>query len=273
MAKIYVSYNNRDKTIATKVVEGLKKRGHTILWDVDLLRPGIDWRAALAQALREAAVVVSILTKNSVAAAYPMSELGAARILGKILIPLIFDDDIDYPNVVKDLYCVRVSESDLDEELERIHLGMEQFAGENKKIFIVHGQNEAKKLELKGFLAKLTLDPVILHEQNDLGKTIIEKFEYYASQCAFAVVLLTPDDQTASKDLSIEGKWRARQNVILELGWFMAKLGRERVLILHQGQLEIPSDILGVVYASFRDSVAEAGETIRDRLKGVGLLS
>jgi predicted nucleotide-binding protein len=273
MAKIYISYNGRDKAIATKVVKGLKARGHTILWDADLLRGGIEWRAALAQALREADVVVSILTKNSVAAAYPMSELGAARILGKVLIPLIFDEDIDYPNVVQDLYCVRVSESDLDEELERIHLGMAQFVGKNNKIFIVHGQNEAKKLELKGFLAKLALDPVILHEQNDLGKTIIEKFEYYASQCAFAVVLLTPDDQAAPSDSSTEGKWRARQNVILELGWFMAKLGRERVLILHQGQLEIPSDILGVVYAPFTKSVAEAGETIRDRLKGVGLLS
>jgi predicted nucleotide-binding protein len=59
----------------------------------------------------------------------------------------------------------------------------------------------------------------------------------------------------------------------MELGWFMAKLGRERMLILHQGQLEIPSDILGVVYAPFSNSVTEPGETIRERLKGVGLLS
>ena len=150
---------------------------------------------------------------------------------------------------------------------------MVKFAADNKKVFIVHGQNEAKKLELKDFLAKLALDPIILHQQNDLVKTIIEKFEYYASQCAFAVILLTPDDQAAPRDASTEGKWRARQNVIMELGWFMAKLGRERVLILHQGQLEIPSDILGVVYAPFANSVTEAGETIRQRLIGVGLLS
>lgn len=272
MAKMYVSYSQRDKDIAARVVDGLRKKGHTVLWDIDLLRAGMDFRVVLAQALRDCPVVVSILTKNSVSASYPMSELGAARVLGKVLIPLIFDD-IDYPNVIQDLYCVRASESDLDQILDRVHVDISQFAAENKKVFIVHGQNEAKKLELKDFLAKLALDPVILHQQNDLGKTIIEKFEYYASQCTFAVVLLTPDDQAAPANSSIEGKWRARQNVIMELGWFMAKLGRERVLILHQGQLEIPSDILGVVYAPFSGSVTEAGETIRERLKGVGLLS
>ena len=265
MAKIFVSFSQRDKAIAARVVEGLRNRGHTILWDADLLHPGLDWRVVLAQALREAPVVVSILTRNSVSASYPMSELGAARVLGKLVIPLMFDD-IDYPNVVQDLYCVRASENDLDQVLDQVHQGMSKFAADNKKVFIVDGY-DLEKLELKDFLAKLTLDPVILHQQNDLGKTIIEKFEYYAPQCAFAVVLLTPDDQTAPTDSSAEGKWRARQNVIMELGWFMAKLGRERVLILHQGQLEIPSDILGVVYASFNDSVTEAGETIRQRLR------
>lgn len=272
MAKMFVSYTWSDKKIAASVVDGLRKRGHTVLWDADLLRTGAEWRGALAQALRDCPVVVSILTRNSVSASYPMTELGAARVLGKVLVPLIFDD-IEYPTVLKDLFCLRVSESDLDEVLDRVHSDISQFAAENKKVFIVHGQNEAKKLELKDFLAKLGLDPVILHQQNDLGKTIIEKFEHYACQCAFAVVLLTPDDQAAPTDSSMEGKWRARQNVIMELGWFMAKLGRERVLILHQGQLEIPSDILGVVYAPFSNSVTEAGETIRQRLRGVALLS
>jgi predicted nucleotide-binding protein len=132
-----------------------------------------------------------------------MSELGAARVLGKVLIPLVFDD-IDYPNVVQDLYCVRVSENDLDQVLDGVQADISKFAAENKKVFIVHGQNEAKKLELKDFLAKLALDPVILDQQNDLGMTIIEKFEYYASQCVFAVVLLTPDDRTAPATSSAE---------------------------------------------------------------------
>jgi hypothetical protein len=249
------------------------ERGHAVLWDNDLLGAGVDWRAVLAQGLKDCPVVVSILTKNSVSASYPMSELGAARILGKVLVPLIFDDDIDYPNVVQDLYCIRAFEADLDEVVDRVHRDISRFAGENKKVFIVHGQNEAKKLELKDFLGKLALDPVILHQQNDLGKTIIEKFEHYASQCAFAIILLTPDDQSVPPGSPDVRSWRARQNVIMELGWFMARLGRERVLLLHQGELEIPSDILGVIYAPFKGSVTEASEIIRDRLKGVGLLS
>ena len=112
-------------------------------------------------------------------------------------------DDINYPNVVQDLYCVQVSGSGWISTGSRSsrHLAIRV----EQKVFIVHGQNEAKKLELKDFLAKLALDPVILHQQNDLGKTIIEKFEHYASQCAFAVVLLTPDDQAAPANSSVEG--------------------------------------------------------------------
>ncbi len=64
------------------------------------------------------------------------------------------------------------------------------------------------------------------------------------------MVLLTPDDKASPAGSSTEEKWRARQNVIMELGWFMARLGRERVLLLHQGSVEIPSDILGVIYSA-----------------------
>lgn len=89
MVKIYVSYNQRDRVIAERVVDGFRSRGHTVLWDIDLLDAGLDYRVVLAQALKDCPVFVSILTNNSVSASYPMSELGAARILGKVLIPLI----------------------------------------------------------------------------------------------------------------------------------------------------------------------------------------
>jgi predicted nucleotide-binding protein len=73
-------------------------------------------------------------------------------------------------------------------------------------------------------------------------------------------------------DLEGDEKWRARQNVILELGWFMAKLGRHRVVILYKGSTEIPSDLLGVVYLRFQTSIFEVSEKIRQRLSGAGLL-
>ena len=141
----------------------------------------------------------------------------------------------------------------------------------SKKVFIAHGHDEAKMWELKNFLLKLGLIPIILHEQDDLGKTIVEKFEYYASQCVFAFVLLTPDDHVSEPN-TLQSQWRARQNVIMELGWFMAKLGRERVVLLHKGYVEVPSDISGVIYLSFKESILETSEKIRQRLKGVSLI-
>src|SRR5262249_42016008 len=111
----------------------------------------------------------------------------------------------------------------------------------NKQVFIAHGHNKTNRQELKEFLAGLDLKPIILDEQDDRGLTIIEKFEYYAATCSFAFVLMTPDDETVGR-YQTESR-RARQNVIMELGYFMAYLGRERVVILHKGELEIPSDI------------------------------
>ena len=140
----------------------------------------------------------------------------------------------------------------------------------NRNIFVVHGHDKTKRFELKDFLTQLGLQPLILDEQDDLGMTIIEKFDHYATTCSFAFVLMTPDDLTAKETGS---RQRARQNVIMELGWFMAYLGRDRVIILGHGELEIPSDIHGVVYLEFKDSIYEISEKIRQRLKGVGLIS
>jgi len=97
------------------------------------------------------------------------------------------------------------------------------------------------------FLAKLELEPVILHEQPNRGRTVIEKFEEH-SDVAFAVVLFTPDDVCFPAGKVEESKPRARQNVVLELGFFMAALGRERVCVLYKGGVEVPSDYLGVLY-------------------------
>lgn len=141
----------------------------------------------------------------------------------------------------------------------------------NRNVFIVHGHNETKRFELRNFLTQLDLQPLVLDEQDDLGMTIIEKFEHYATTCSFAFVLMTPDDRSIGADRT-ESQWRARQNVIMELGWFMAYLGRDRVLILYNGELEIPSDILGVVYLEFKENIVEVSEKIRNRLRGLRLV-
>lgn len=92
---------------------------------------------------------------------------------------------------------------------------------------------------------------MILHEQPNQGRTIIEKFEVSSSDVAFAVVLLTPDDVGGIKEDPPNLQLRARQNVILELGYFLGRLGRTRVCALHRGGVELPSDYQGVLYIEF----------------------
>jgi predicted nucleotide-binding protein len=116
----------------------------------------------------------------------------------------------------------------------------------NKEVFIVHGHDEAAKLALARFIEKLDLIPVILHERPNEGRTIIEKFEDHAD-VGFAVVLMTPDDVGASADDKENLEPRARQNVILELGFFLGKLGRKQVCALFK-DVKIPSDYDGVLY-------------------------
>ncbi|WP_246711368.1 TIR domain-containing protein [Rhizobium leguminosarum] len=115
------------------------------------------------------------------------------------------------------------------------------------KVFIVHGHDEAALDKLARFLEKLKLDVIVLKEQPNQGRTIIEKYEACAHEVGFAVVLLTPDD-VGSPAAAIDHVQRARQNVIFELGYFSGKLGRGKVCLLRKGNVEIPSDLFGVVY-------------------------
>jgi len=118
----------------------------------------------------------------------------------------------------------------------------------SNKIFIVHGHNDTMKLTVARVVTQLGLEPVILHEQSNKGQTIIEKFERLSQDVGFAIVLLSADDEMA------DGKYRSRQNVILELGYFIAKLGRQYVVALHDTSsngVEFPSDISGVLWEAY----------------------
>src|SRR5439155_364495 len=106
---------------------------------------------------------------------------------------------------------------------------------------------EAERHELVRVLERATSrNVVVLHEQPNAGRTLIEKFEAHARAAAYAVVLLTGDDEAGS--ISGERRPRGRQNVIFELGFFFGKLGRERVTVLVQPGVERPSDVEGLVY-------------------------
>ena len=127
--------------------------------------------------------------------------------------------------------------------------------GLNSKVFVVHGHDgEAKEIACR-FIEKLGLEPVVLHEQANEGQTIVEKFEKH-SDVAFALILLTPDDKGESVNALENLRFRARQNVVLELGYFMGALGRKNVCALHKGGIEMPSDYTGVLYVSMDEAGA-----------------
>ena len=128
----------------------------------------------------------------------------------------------------------------------------------NRQIFVVYGHDEIARTQLESLLRRWDLEPIILDQQASAGQTIIEKLEEYTADVGYAIVLATPDDEGKAKTETTT-KSRVRQNVVLELGMFLAKLGRERVAILlkEASDFERPSDIQGLIYIPFQNRVDE----------------
>jgi hypothetical protein len=120
-----------------------------------------------------------------------------------------------------------------------------------RKVFVVHGHDDGAREAVARYLEKLDFEAIILHEQPSRGRTIIEKIEDHG-EVGFAVVLLTPDDVGGVNETEL--KARARQNVILELGYFIGRLTRSRVCAFKRGNVEVPSDFGGVVYTEFDEN-------------------
>ena len=141
----------------------------------------------------------------------------------------------------------------------------------HKPVFIVHGHDHETRDDVSKFVSNWGLTATILDKQANKGRTIIEKFEDCADEVSFAIVLLTPDDVGASVNDKAHLKYRARQNVIYEWGYFSGSIGRERVCILYKGNLELPSDTQGVVYVRMDDNGAWKQSIVRE-MESVGLL-
>lgn len=144
----------------------------------------------------------------------------------------------------------------------------------SRKVFIVHGHDHQAKSELALLLTHLGLEPIILHEQPNEGKTIIEKLESH-SNVGFCFVLLTPDDLGTKRGSTETFRLRARQNVVFEFGLFVGLLSRKRVCCLYSelldlGGLDLPSDLSGLVYISYKSSINEVTNNIVKELKAAG---
>lgn len=142
----------------------------------------------------------------------------------------------------------------------------------NIKVFVVYGHDATARDQLEAMLRRWGLEPLILDQLPSEGQTIIEKLENYADQVGFAVVLATPDDEGHRANHQDEKSYRARQNVVLELGMLLSQLGRRKVAILlkQQERMERPSDIQGLIDIPFRDDVKDASVILAKEMAAQG---
>ena len=134
----------------------------------------------------------------------------------------------------------------------------------SRKVFVVYGHDEDARNDLELLLRRWSLEPIILDKMPSGGQTIIEKLETYSRDVRYGVILATPDDEGYRRGVPDEKMYRCRQNVVLEMGMLLSKLGRDRVAILQKNpsETERPSDIQGLVYIPFEEKVEEASQQL-----------
>lgn len=140
------------------------------------------------------------------------------------------------------------------------------------KVFVVYGHDIVARTQLEAMLRRWNIEPLILDQLPSDGQTIIEKLENYTQQAHYAVILATPDDEGNPIGKEDERQYRARQNVVLEMGMLLSRLGRKKVAILikNQGNMEKPSDINGLMYIPFKDNVEDAKALLYKELCAAG---
>ncbi|MBI4307045.1 MAG: nucleotide-binding protein [Chloroflexi bacterium] len=143
-------------------------------------------------------------------------------------------------------------------------------ANRPSKVLLIHGHAK-DRIELEKWLQHQELaDPVVMGQQFTAGQTLPEKFEALANEADAAIALATPDDLASTASRADVTRARARQNVWVEVGWFWGRLGRSRVLLLVRGDVEIPSDLDGIEYHSYQQSVLELEPRIQSFLLQIG---
>ncbi len=142
----------------------------------------------------------------------------------------------------------------------------------NRKVFVVYGHDINARTQLEAMLRRWDLEPLIIDQLVSSGNTIIEKLEEYTENVDFGIVLATPDDIGYAKDNEKQKKYRVRQNVVLELGMLLAKVGRTKVAILlsQAEEMERPSDIEGLIYIPFKDNVEDTMVSLAKEMRRNG---
>ncbi|EKO3409300.1 nucleotide-binding protein [Vibrio fluvialis] len=191
-----------------------------------------------------------------------------------------YGNSIDSFNTAKDS-IIRALNNTLEALKEDVYGELKEQKSESQspaisnKVFVVHGHDNELKNDVERFIHEIGLEPIVLHRQVDGGATVIEKIEAN-SDVGYAFILLTPDEYAYTKDQqTLEEshrhiELRARPNVIFEFGYFVGKLGRNRVCCLHKGDVVVPSDISGLVYKKVESSIETQAYAIIRELKAAG---
>ena len=142
----------------------------------------------------------------------------------------------------------------------------------NRKVFVVYGHDGNARTQLEAMLRRWDLEPIIIDQLVSSGATIIEKLEEHTNEVNFGIVLATPDDIGYAKNNEDKKRYRARQNVVLELGMLLAKIGRSKVAILlsQAEDMEKPSDIDGLIYIPFKDNIEETKLSLAKEMQSNG---
>ena len=142
----------------------------------------------------------------------------------------------------------------------------------NNRVFIVYGRDLSARDELMEMIRSWGVEPLAIDSLPTQGRTIIEQLEHYIPQTNFGIVLATPDDVGYLAGHENEAKFRARQNVVLELGMLLSKLGRSRIAVVfkHCENFERPSDIYGMIYAEYDTSITECADRLKREMNSNG---
>lgn len=142
----------------------------------------------------------------------------------------------------------------------------------NNKVFVAYGHDTNARYQIENLLRKWNLEPLLIDDLPTQGRTIIEQLENYIPQANFGIVLITPDDIGYPKEAENNKKYRARQNVVLELGMLLSKFGRSRVAVVikESSDLEKPSDIHGLLYHSYKEKIDEISSKLAHELNEKG---
>jgi len=158
------------------------------------------------------------------------------------------------------------------EQITALLSGTSASSIQNRKVFVVYGHDNNARTQLEAMLRRWDLEPLILDQLISSGQTIIEKLEEYTQQVNFGIVLATPDDIGYPKNDESQKQYRVRQNVVLELGMLLSRIGREKVAILlsQAEEMEKPSDIDGLIYIPFKDNVEETKLSLAKEMQNNG---